>query len=51
MARTDAGIWTFTGIIIGMISSALVNSGNPFLTVLGALTGGIIGYMLGNAVR
>ncbi|MEW5896216.1 MAG: hypothetical protein AB1668_00855 [Nanoarchaeota archaeon] len=48
MARRDAPLWTFVGIFIGMVATALVNEN---LILLGALAGGIIGYSLGKAVR
>ena len=48
MAKTDIPIWTFAGVFLGMITSALVNQS---YVLLGALAGGIIGYMLGRAFR
>ena len=47
MARSDIPIWTFTGIFIGMIASAFVN---PSYTIIGAIAGGVIGYLLGKNV-
>lgn len=48
MAKNDATIWLMVGALIGMITSAVVNSRYAFI---GALLGGVIGYVLGKNVK
>ena len=48
MARSDIPVWTFVGVFVGMISASVVDTN---LVLLGAIAGGIIGYMLGKSVR
>ena len=48
MARADIPLWTIVGVFLGMISAAI--AGISF-TPLGAIAGGIIGYLLAKQVK
>ena len=51
MARRDIPTWTMLGILMGMVSSALVNVNLDYIVIIGAFAGGIVGYMLAKALR
>jgi uncharacterized membrane protein YeaQ/YmgE (transglycosylase-associated protein family) len=48
MTKSDTSIWALVGIFVGMISGYFVNNNYTFL---GAIAGGVIGYMLGRLVK
>ncbi len=48
MTQRDLPIWTFTGLFIGMIATAMVNQS---YVLIGAIIGGSVGYSLARIVR
>jgi len=50
MAKNDISMWTVIGMLIGLISTSLVNS-KPIYTLLGGIVGAIIGYALAKVVQ
>ena len=48
MARIDKPLWTIVGVFLGMISAAIAGTSYLFL---GAIAGGIIGYLLAKQVK
>lgn len=47
MANDDIKNWTLVGLLIGMITSGIVN---PAYSLVGVVIGGFIGYILGRSV-
>ncbi|GEM_PF-3961109 len=50
MRRHDAFLFTFTGVLVGMITAYLTTP-SAFITVIGAIFGGFIGYAPGRMMR